>query len=158
MQDIASTGVTLSRDHDSWDLVLTVASTGKTVTIKSEFSPYNSGLGINFSDGVSWSRDQIEQKLLDQASAANGGAIYGFDGRNDTLVAGLGDKYLNGKDGTDTYIYASAGGNDVIDDTGGTLVLQDIASTGVTLSRDRDGWDLVLDRKSSCRERVLRLV
>jgi Ca2+-binding RTX toxin-like protein len=144
MQDIASTGVTLSRDHDSWDLVLTVASTGKTVTIKSEFSPYNSGLGINFSDGVSWSRDLIEQKLLDQASAANGGSIYGFDGRNDTLVAGLGDKYLNGKDGTDTYIYTSAGGNDVVDDTGGTLVMQDIASTGVTLSRDRDGWDLVL--------------
>ncbi|WP_420970809.1 calcium-binding protein [Bradyrhizobium sp. B120] len=143
MQDIASSGVTLSRTLDSWDLVLTVTSTGKTVTIKNEFSPYNNGLGVNFSDG-NWTRDQIEQKLLDQASAANGGSIYGFDGRNDTLVAGLGDKYLNGKDGTDTYVYTSAGGNDVIEDNGGTLVMQDIASTGVTLSRDRDSWDLVL--------------
>ncbi|WP_342722668.1 calcium-binding protein [Bradyrhizobium sp. B097] len=144
MQDIASTGVRLSRDRDSWDMVLTVTSTGKTVTIKNEFSPYASGLGVNFFDGVSWTKDQIEQKLLDQASAANGGSIYGFDDRSDTLVAGLGDKYLNGKDRTDTYIYTSAGGNDVIDDNGGTLVMQDIASTGVTLSRDRDSWDLVL--------------
>ncbi|MGY3590313.1 Ca2+-binding RTX toxin-like protein [Bradyrhizobium sp. USDA 4341] len=141
--DIASTGVTLSRNLDSWDLVLTVTSTGKTVTIKNEFSPYNSGLGVNFSDG-NWTRDQIEQKLLDQASAANGGSIYGFDGRNDTLVAGLGDKYLNGKDGTDTYIYASAGGNDVVDDNGGTLVMQDIASTGVTLSRNTSNYDVTL--------------
>lgn len=144
MQDIASSGVTLSRDHGSYDLVLTVTSTGKTVTLKDEFSPYNTGLGITFSDGVSWITDQIEQRLLDQQSTANGGSVYGYDGRNDTLVAGLGDKYLNGQGGADTYIYTSAGGNDVIDDDSGTLVMQDIASTDVTLSRNLDSWDLML--------------
>ncbi|WP_236000001.1 calcium-binding protein [Bradyrhizobium uaiense] len=136
--------MTLSRDHDSWDMVLTVTSTGKTVTINREFSPYANGLGIRFSDGVSWTTDQIEQRLLDQASAANGGSIYGYDGRNDTLIAGLGDKYLNGKDGTDTFIYTSAGGNDVVDDNGGTLGMQDIASSGVTLSRNASNNDVVL--------------
>ncbi|WP_316233888.1 calcium-binding protein, partial [Bradyrhizobium sp. SZCCHNR2020] len=132
MQDIASTGVTLSRSGGSGALVLKVTSTGKTVTLLNEFE--SDGIPVSFSDGVSWSQDQLQQMLLDQGSAASSGSIYGYYGRNDTIVAGLGDKYLNGLNGNDTYVYTSAGGNDVIEDGNGTLVMQDIASTGVTLS------------------------
>ncbi|MGJ4927436.1 calcium-binding protein [Bradyrhizobium sp. HKCCYLS2038] len=135
MQDIASTGVTLSRSGSSNAVVLTVTGTGKTVTLSNEFVGEFDGLAVKFSDGVSWSKGQIQQMLLDQGSAASGGSIYGYYGRADTIVAGGGDKYLNGLNGNDTYIYGSAGGNDVIDDDSGTLVMQDIASTGVTLSR-----------------------
>jgi hypothetical protein len=39
------------------------------------------------------------------------------------LIAGLGDKYLNGEGGADTYIYSSSGGNDIIED-GGTQAAQ----------------------------------
>ncbi len=144
MQDIASTGVTLSRPGPSNDVVLTVTATGKTLTLKNDFDPSFSGFTISFSDGVTWSRDQIEQMLLDQESAANGGSVYGYYGKDDTIVAGLGDKYLNGLSGNDTYIYTSAGGNDIIDDAGGTLVMQDIASTGITLSRLGPSNDVVL--------------
>ena len=70
---------------------------------------------ITFSDGVSWSYAQVQQILLDQESALVGGSIYGYWG-NDTLVAGLGDKYLNGGGGSDTYVYTSAGGNDIVAD------------------------------------------
>src|SRR5258708_3809702 len=68
--------------------------------------------------------------------AAASGSIYGYGNSNDTLVAGAGDKYLNGEGGADTYVYASAGGNDIIDDRGhvSKLVFSDINSTGVTFA------------------------
>ncbi|WP_316213795.1 calcium-binding protein, partial [Bradyrhizobium sp. SZCCHNR2034] len=142
MQDIASTGVTLSRSGSSGALVLKVTSTGKTVTLLNEFE--SDGVPVSFADGVSWSQDRLQQMLLDQGSAASSGSIYGYYGRNDTIVAGLGDKYLSGLTGNDTYVYTSAGGNDVIEDGSGTLVMQDIASTGVTLSRSGSSGALVL--------------
>uniref|UniRef100_UPI0028E72CC0 calcium-binding protein n=1 Tax=Bradyrhizobium sp. SZCCHNS2005 TaxID=3057303 RepID=UPI0028E72CC0 len=145
MQDIASTGVTLSRSGGSGALVLKVTSTGKTVTLLNEFE--SDGIPVSFSDGVSWSQDQLQQMLLDQGSAASSGSIYGYYGRNDTIVAGLGDKYLNGLTGNDTYVYTSAGGNDVIEDGLGinSLLMQDIAANAVSLSRSGNGADLVIE-------------
>src|SRR6185295_1729311 len=97
--------------------------------------------------GVSWNQEQIKQMLLNQESAAASGSIWGYSDRNDTLVAGLGDKYLAGEGGFDTYVYTSAGGNDVIDDGGSQsrLVMQDIASTAVTIARPNGGNDLVIN-------------
>src|SRR5207302_1390454 len=88
----------------------------------------------------------IKQKLLDQASAQAAGSVYGYANSNDTLVAGLGDKYLNGDGGADTYVYSSAGGNDVIDDGGNRsrIVFSDINAAGVTLSRAGASDDLVV--------------
>jgi Haemolysin-type calcium binding protein related domain len=95
---------------------------------------------------VSWSYAQVQQMLLDQESAAVGGSVYGYGG-NDTIIAGLGDKYLNGGGGSDTYVYTSAGGNDIIADPSNflsTLQFADIASTDVTLSRPNGGADLII--------------
>ncbi len=146
--DIASTGVTLSRPGGAANLVITVTATGKTVTVNNEF--FWTGQGalntITFADGVSWTIQQVKQLLLDQESAATGGSVYGYNG-DDTLVAGPGDKYLQGQGGANTYVYSSAGGNDVVDDEGhavSTLQFSDIASTGVTLSRPGGGNDLVI--------------
>jgi Ca2+-binding RTX toxin-like protein len=148
LSDISSTDVTLSRNGSSSDLVLTVGSTGKTVTVKGQFSSNHAGelQSVTFADGVVWTPASIEQALLDQESAAASGNVYGYANSNETLVAGAGDKYLNGEGGTDTYVYSSAGGNDVIDDGGSlsTLVLSDIASTDVTLSWTGSSNDLVL--------------
>jgi len=132
---------------------MTVTSTGETVTVKNEFFWTGQGAlaAITFSDGVSWTTQQVEQMVLDQESAAVGGSVYGYY-RNDTLVAGLGDKYLNGEGGSDTYVYSSYDGNDVVDDPGNgasTLQLSDIASTDVSLSRPGGGNDLVITVNST---------
>jgi Ca2+-binding RTX toxin-like protein len=155
MQDIASTEVTLSRSGTSNDLVLTVAATGKTVTLDREFVSDVAGLAISFSDGVTWSREQIEQRLLDQESAANGGVVYGYYGRNDTIVAGPGDKYLNGLTGDDTYIYSRGDGNDtIIEDADSghsafdTLKFQDINSNAVSLVRNGNDLTLLVSESS----------
>jgi hypothetical protein len=59
-------------------LVITNTLTDKTVTLHGEHA--NGGQQITFSDGVNWSYDQVQQKLLDQESAAlvvRSGAIWG---------------------------------------------------------------------------------
>jgi Ca2+-binding RTX toxin-like protein len=135
--DIASTGVSISRPNGGADLLITVNSTGKTVTVQREYANGGQLASITFADGVTWAYAQVEQMLLDQESAANGGAVYGYWG-NDTIVAGPGDKYLNGGGGNDTYVYSSSGGNDIVADPNNfqsILEFADINSTGVTLSR-----------------------
>src|SRR5689334_3341151 len=111
MQDIASTGVTIARPSGGNDLVITGKETGKTVTVRGEFSRWGWGVmtSISFADGVSWSQAQIKQMLLAQETAATSGSVWRYSDENDTLIAGLGDKYLAGEGGADTYIYTSAG-------------------------------------------------
>ncbi|BAM91984.1 putative calcium binding hemolysin protein [Bradyrhizobium oligotrophicum S58] len=116
-------------------------------------------------DGTVWSKQQLESAYIAQQMAAGATSITGFDqnndviggtsgndtlyglGGNDTLKGGAGNDYLNGGSGADTYIYTSAGGNDVIEDStnDNVLVMQDIASTAVILSRPGNGADLVIE-------------
>ena len=121
--DVNASDVSLSRSGASDDLLITDTVTGNTLTVKGQFNPY--GLGplqsFTFADGTVWSAQQVKQMLLDQESAQAGGSIYGYANTTDTLVAGLGDQYLAGEGGTNTYVYSSAGGNDVIDDGGSAL-------------------------------------
>jgi Ca2+-binding RTX toxin-like protein len=121
------------------------AGDGGSVLLKDELDWwYNRGVEqIVFDDGTVWTQSDLQVMLLAQATASNATSIIGFD-TADTITAGLGDRYLQGREGLDTYIYTSAGGNDVIDDDSGTLVMQDINSTGVSLSRQSDSSDLVL--------------
>ncbi|MGD3252975.1 calcium-binding protein, partial [Xanthomonas citri pv. citri] len=105
--DVASTGVTVSRPNGGADIVITVLATGKTVTVQREYANGGPLAAITFADGVSWSYTQLQQMLLDQQSAANGGSIWGYSNRNDVLIAGLGNKYMAGAGGNDTYVYSS---------------------------------------------------
>jgi len=74
--DIAASGVTFVRNFGSDDLQITVAGTGKTITVRGQFNPY--GLGplqsFAFADGTVWTAQQVKQMLLDQESAAAGGS------------------------------------------------------------------------------------
>ena len=148
MSGINSTDVTAVRNGTSDDLVLTDTLTGRQVTVKGQFSGYGWGTmaSIGFADGVTWSAASLRQSLLDAATGAAAGSVYGFAGHNDVLVAGLGDKYLNGLGGADTYVYSALGGNDTIDDgaSQSNLVMSGINSTDVVLSRLGPSDDLVL--------------
>ncbi|WP_158816032.1 calcium-binding protein [Methylocapsa sp. S129] len=158
--DIDASDVTLSRDGggDGNDLIITTNSTGKTITVDGQFNPPWASSGplqsFTFADGAVWSAAEVKQIVLNQESAASSGSIYGYTGSNDTLVAGPGNKYLSGGvDGSETYVYSSAGGDDVINDGGSTsqLVFSDIDASDVTLSRDGGGAgnDLVITVNST---------
>ncbi|WP_249157470.1 calcium-binding protein [Bradyrhizobium sp. KB893862 SZCCT0404] len=80
--DIASTDVSLLRPvaNSGANLVITVNSTGKTITVLNEFTA-NGGLrAISFSDGVIWNPDQVKAVL-----AGGSGEIYVFN-RGDGAV------------------------------------------------------------------------
>jgi len=149
LSDIDASDVTLSRNGASNDLVITDNTTGKTVTVRNQFNYLGDGTlaTITFADSTVWTAPQVRQMLLDQESAAAGGSIYGYANSNDTLIAGLGDKYLNGDGGADAYVYSSAGGNDTIDDGGNQskLVFTDVNSTDVSLATSsQSANDLVI--------------
>ncbi|SEM88245.1 calcium-binding protein [Nitrosomonas marina] len=105
----------------SYDLALTLQSTGEKITVSYFFyldtaHPSYSLDAIEFADGASWNPDTVMQKVLqgtDGVDVINGFAnedtidglggndtIYGKSG-NDTLYGGSGDDYLNGYDGND---------------------------------------------------------
>ncbi|WP_398482627.1 calcium-binding protein [Tardiphaga sp.] len=159
--DIASTAVTLSRPDGGRDLVLTVNSTGKTVTLGGKFGYSGDGSfeEIRFSDGIAWTTADIKAALLAQGTSAPTGSIYGYDGEDDTIVAGSGDKYLNGKGGANTYVYSSAGGNDVVDDASGAnsrVVFADIASSEVSFLRQGTSNDLSMTNTTTGRGVLVR--
>ncbi|MDR4515561.1 calcium-binding protein [Nitrosomonas sp.] len=105
----------------SYDLTLTLQSTGEKITVSFFFyldtaHPSYRLDAIEFADGTSWNPDTVMQKVLqgtEGADVINGSAaddtidglggndtIYGKSG-NDTLNGGTGDDYLNGYDGND---------------------------------------------------------
>ena len=152
--------LSIDRPAGTDDLMLTL-STGGSVLIQGQFTANDNVFGtfyfnqipkITFADGTVWTPNMEEDRLLAQESAQVGGIIYGFF-RDDTIVAGLGDKYLDGGSGNDTYVYAKGDGNDTIqdDDNGGgnTLVLSDISASDVQLSTS--GIDLEIDIASTGR-------
>ena len=103
LSGIASSDVAVSRDGDSKDAVLTIGSTGKALTIVGQYSAddyYSYAQGVRESiasaDGMSWSADDLRQAAIASQGEGSAGSVWGFGGRADTLVAGAGDKYMNG--------------------------------------------------------------
>ncbi|WP_316179578.1 calcium-binding protein [Bradyrhizobium sp. SZCCHNRI1009] len=133
------------------DLTLVIAESapgagdGGSVLIKQTLDDwFSQGVEqVVFDDGTVWKQADLRALVLQQAASSSATSIYGFNAA-DTILAGAGDRYLNGQGGTDTYIYTSTGGNDVIEDStsGNILVMQDFPSTAVTLSRN--GSDLII--------------
>jgi Ca2+-binding RTX toxin-like protein len=144
--DINASGVSLSRSGSSRDLQITILATGKVLSVWGQFN----GLGFGnlqtftFADGTVWTAAQVMQMVIAQQEAVPNGSVYGFPGINDTLVAGPGNQYLSGQGGADTYVYSSAGGNDIIDDGGSSsrMVFSNINPSGVSLSRSGTSRDL----------------
>lgn len=129
------------------DLKITDLMTGHVITVINQFASY--GLEtIRFADGAVWNRDRIAGEAQKIVGTAADDVLTGTND-SDRFDGDLGDDFLAGKWGGDTYLYASGDGNDYIDDEDGSttsvdvLELTDIASTGVTLTRD--GLNLLVE-------------
>ncbi|MBU1287914.1 MAG: hypothetical protein KJ871_09340 [Alphaproteobacteria bacterium] len=122
-------GLTLSdldfiRIGSSNDLVITIVSTGETLTIVDQLKAHNTGpFGVLWYDRVeSFSFDadgsliSWEDVLHDLVLSTDGDdAIYGFYYK-DKIDGGAGDDYLSGGDDADTYYFGRGDGNDTIED------------------------------------------
>jgi Ca2+-binding RTX toxin-like protein len=149
LTDVAGSDIRLLRDGNQ--LYVDIISTGERLTIKDHFALASTGIDvIRFADGTTLSRTEIDaQAMIGGTPGAD--TIAGGSGA-DILWGGTGADKLLGGTGSDTYVYARGDGDDtIIEDTWGgpsdRLVLADIGSDAVTLSRD--GSDIVVEIEAS---------
>ncbi len=94
--------------------------------------------GINtvlFSDGSSWSYDDLKQRYLEQAGTDGDDSIKGFNG-DDTLAGGKGNDSLDGSYGSDTYKYNLGDGTDVIKESGYSSTDVDVLELGAGIDME----------------------
>jgi Ca2+-binding RTX toxin-like protein len=164
--------VTLTRVSGTDDLMITIATTNgdKVLTVEGQFKDADAGYGleaIEFADGTVWLIADIVGNTLVQGDASDNTLIgessfdetfegyLGVDTINagfgdDQISGGLGDDILDGEQGSDTYIWSSGDGDDVIDDDGTSindfdrLVLTNIDADDVMLERVVGSDDLTV--------------
>ena len=157
LTDVVSTDVALSFSNAAGaDLLVTVVSTGEVIRIDERYQNATLGYGIErirFSDGVSWSLDEILARAKFTGDA-NANTLTGTAYRdnlvslagNDTLTGAAGDDYLTGgqgndvlfggfnqsttannplPNGVDTYFWSKGDGNDTINDWSWSTTEQD---------------------------------
>ncbi len=170
LTDVTPDDIALTRANGSYDLIITVLSTGEVITDRHQYSsPSEGGRGlevIEFADGTIWGLDEILSETTVEGDTGNntlngtgfddnllGGAgddkLYGKDG-DDTLSGGTGDDVLRGEVGNDTYIWSKGDGNDTVYDSGQSvydvdrLILTDVMPDDVVLTRANGSNDLKL--------------
>ena len=162
--DVRPEDVTFSRDGNSDDLQVTLAS-GDTLTIEGQFTAYGQVFGVlwfnrienfkfDFTGDVITAEDII-QNLLTSEKTPGDDTIYGFF-REDVLDGGAGNDYLAGGAEGDTYIWGRGYANDVIYDSNAgspngadidkVVFSADVTPDDITISRGtgENGNDLVL--------------
>ncbi len=176
--DVTSDDVSLTRTSGNNDQVLTVLSTGETITLDERYQNVAYGYGvefIEFSDGVTWDvEDLLERTRVEGTAAAEtllgkslDDNVFGLDGNDtiytyagdDTLTGGTGDDHLWGgtnntaDNGNDTYIWSKGDGNDFIYDWSRSLTENDVLRlTDVTSD------DVTLHRVSGNSDQVLTVL
>ncbi|MEJ8560030.1 calcium-binding protein [Yoonia sp. GPGPB17] len=169
--NVTSSNADLTKSGD--DLLVSIISTGSTITVSDRFDVGTNGLGdgiefIEFSDGVvtevlggslaetvtigtEAAENLTGWGLEDTFFGGGGNDTLRGEGGQDTLIGEAGDDNLQGGNGADTYIWHAGDGNDLIRDTAASqtehdrLWLVDIAAGDVALSRPEGSNDLVID-------------
>jgi Ca2+-binding RTX toxin-like protein len=141
--DIASTEVSIKRDNGN-HLVLNVinpqtgANTNDRVTVQWVFDAEgNSGYAIDqiqFSDGISWDKNTIKQKITEGTDITE--TLIGTNG-SDIFTGKKGDDVLIGNLGNDTYQFNRGDGQDIIIDSDNTINNKDTAQLGSAINRDQ---------------------
>ncbi len=161
--NIAVEDVAFSRTGGSNDLIITIMSTGETLTVNNQFNASYTGiLGkqwfqrielFAFSDGTTVEWDDLIKDMPASLKTTGNDTIYGFSWE-DTLDGGAGNDYLSGGNENDTYIFGLGYGHDTIRDKQSDVVstnsidtvqfLEGINPDEVTVTRIGDSSNLVL--------------
>jgi Ca2+-binding RTX toxin-like protein len=120
--DVAPEDIVFVRSGN--DLILKISGTTDQVRIVDQFrSADSSGLfgtgrieNFTFAIGVNWTAADVDAFTLQAYQTSGDDSIYGYD-IADTLEGGAGNDFLQGKDGSDTYLFGVGDGQDEIDET-----------------------------------------
>ena len=131
--DYAPEDVVLTRaGSDQNDLTLSFLGSDDRVTIANHFDQtglWSTGLGVSrvvFQNGTTWDREALSNLVLKSAASDGDDNLVGGSGNywvawDERFEGGLGDDYLSGRYGSDTYVYALGDGSDTINDGGTSL-------------------------------------
>src|SRR5579883_133675 len=117
-------GAGITPDMLTWslsgnDLDVSIAGTSDILTLQNDLAGLPTAIQqFTFADGTTWTRAQVEQMIINQEIAGGDATIVGFVDGTNTFTAGASDETFEGRGGINTYVYASAGGNDVVDEGG----------------------------------------
>jgi Ca2+-binding RTX toxin-like protein len=142
----SASGVTLTRSGN--DLTLRFAGSNDAITIVNtlENDTGDHVEEIVFDDGTTWNQAYLQPRLIAEQQTLGNDIVTGFDSREDVLAGGRGNDTLNGKDGSDSYVFNAGDGIDRIEDNGfrdnDRLLVHGHSASGVTLTRS--GNDLTL--------------
>ena len=157
LTNLNSDDVTFSRSlADGLDLVISVNSTGETLTVDEHFKGSTWGIEkVIFADGSVWDNNKILTEAWYRGTNGND-TITGLSSATDEIFdGGKGDDVLDGSFGSDTYLWGTGTGSDIIDERGyrfekDTVLLTNLNSDDVTFSRSlADGLDLVISINST---------
>ena len=117
--DVAWSDLRFARSGD--DLIISIAGTTDSLTLRSQFSTINDTSSATwwdvenfvFADGTTKSSFDIMAEMVKGTDAAD--TIVGFFS-SDTITGGKGNDLLQGGRGADIYVYNAGDGNDVITD------------------------------------------
>lgn len=121
MKDILPGDVIVSRGAGIDDIKLTISDTGDSVTIIDQAKEWVSGSNfyeieeIVFSNGAIWTTDDMQEQYLLDAATSGSDTIIGFM-RDDVINGATGNDRLEGRGGSDTYVFDANFGQDVIYD------------------------------------------
>nr|WP_314868607.1 calcium-binding protein [uncultured Campylobacter sp.] len=104
-----------------------------SITINSE------GINLVFSDGNKLGLEEFKDMSL--IGTDENDKIYSYKNRNNTIISGRGNDFLNGNTGNDTYIFNKDNDNDTIEDCGGS----DTIKFGESIQKE----DLIISRNIS---------
>lgn len=134
-EGIAPGDIVVAQANGGNDLVLTIAGTSDSLTLKNTMTSSDNRIEqVRFADGTVWSHADLVTRSTAASSGDDG--FYGtydgdtlsagagndaVDGRagDDTLTGGTGNDWLSGGGGNDVYRYARGDGNDVVQDYSG---------------------------------------
>lgn len=152
---LVSTDAIFTRDGD--DLTISFAGLSDQVTIFGQFetqafySGWRDVETLTFGDSVALTIADIRLLLLAQASTSGDDVITGFSSVADVITGGAGNDTLRGLGGGDTYWFGVGAGQDVIQESIGSLYENqaDTLRFDATVEREdvtftRDGADLVV--------------
>ncbi|MFM0284206.1 calcium-binding protein [Paraburkholderia sediminicola] len=165
--DIRPQDVTVRRDGQGYDLLLTISGSNNVLRIKNQLyqssgtSTFAYGIEqFRFADGTIWDKQAVAWMALQSMPGKD--VLVGYNG-DDVLDGGAGDDLLIGGTGSDTYLFGRKSGNDTIEeaydpsgkDTDVVLFDADIRPEDVTVRRDGQGYDLLLTISGS--DNILRI-
>ncbi|WP_199084622.1 calcium-binding protein [Bosea sp. ASV33] len=139
--------------HVGGDLVLSLAGTTDTLTIRDHFVSATSKVEFfRFNDGTLITAAQAEANTLTAQSTAGDDIVVGTSG-SDMIDGGAGNDTLRGGDGSDTYLFSQGFGQDVIEESVTNSGIQDndtivfgagISAADVRIARGPNLDDLVI--------------